>query len=63
MKAGKAMPAFSADNMATFTKWQDQLRLQDFGGNCKYEEANAALVEFQDCFIDLVQFARQQRGR
>lgn len=40
---GKPAPAPSAEGMATYNAWQARRMLQDFGGLCRYRDANAAL--------------------
>jgi lysophospholipase L1-like esterase len=47
-KAGKPLPPFSAADMAVYKKWQEQGLLEDFGGNCRYESANASLPPATD---------------
>jgi acyl-CoA thioesterase I len=42
-KAGKPMPPRTPEDLAAYTKYQQQGFREDFGGNCRYEAANAAL--------------------
>lgn len=41
---GAAMPPPSADGIAIYTAWQQQLTLADFPGLCRYRAANATLA-------------------
>lgn len=42
-KSGKPMPPLAPADMAAFRTWQEQGLREDFGGNCRYESANASL--------------------
>lgn len=42
-KTGKPGPVPSQKGLAIYGKWQQDMLLQDFGGNCRYNAANAAL--------------------
>ena len=48
LKAGKPMPPFTQEDVAAYKKWQEQGLLEDFGGNCRYESANASLPPATD---------------
>ncbi|WEK44057.1 MAG: GDSL-type esterase/lipase family protein [Candidatus Sphingomonas colombiensis] len=41
--ANQPPPPASADGMAIYQRWQDQLRASDFAGLCRYHAENAAL--------------------
>lgn len=48
LKSGKSMPPIGQADIAAFKKWHDQGLLEDFGGNCRYESANASLPPATD---------------
>ena len=47
-KSGKPMPPLAPADMAAFRTWQEQGLREDFGGNCRYESANASLPPATD---------------
>ena len=47
-KSGKPMAPITPADMAAYEKWQAQGLLEDFGGNCRYERANASLPAASD---------------
>lgn len=44
MAAGQPLPPRSADGMALYAKWQQDLLLADYPGLCRYRKDNAALA-------------------
>lgn len=48
LKAGKTLPPITPADIAAFKKWQEQGLAEDFGGNCRYESANASLPPATD---------------
>lgn len=47
-KSRKPMPPLAPADMAAFRTWQEQGLREDFGGNCRYESANASLPPATD---------------
>jgi lysophospholipase L1-like esterase len=43
LKEGHVPPPSPTGVMAAYAQWSDRNQLEDFGGNCRYQKANAAL--------------------